>query len=97
MVLKYLWLKVVVWSAYEQNYFSFVVGRIRRFYIWYDMIWYGMYLLTAIGLTPGGSGTVHSYTQALHSKNTMKQNTENGTYITIGIHNITLKINNLQN
>jgi uncharacterized protein YceK len=31
--------------------------------------------LTAIGLTPGGSSTVH-----LHTNNT--QNTENGTYIT---------------
>ena len=25
-----------------------------------------MYLLTAIGLTPGGSSTVHSYTQTKH-------------------------------
>ena len=28
----------------------------------YDMI----YLLTAIGLTPGGSSTVHIYTQTIH-------------------------------
>ena len=28
----------------------------------YDMI----YLLTAIGLTPGGSSTVHIYTQTVH-------------------------------
>jgi len=25
-----------------------------------------IYLLTAIGLTPGGSSTVHSYTQTIH-------------------------------
>jgi len=25
-----------------------------------------IYLLTAIGLTPGGSSTVHIYTQAVH-------------------------------
>ena len=25
-----------------------------------------MYLLTAIGLTPGGSSTVHIYTQTIH-------------------------------
>jgi len=25
-----------------------------------------MYLLTAIGLTPGGSSTVHIYTQTVH-------------------------------
>ena len=35
--------------------------------IWYDMIWYDMiYLLTAIGLSPGGSSTVHIYTQTIH-------------------------------
>jgi len=30
--------------------------------IWCDMI----YLLTAVGLTPGDSSTVHSYTQITH-------------------------------
>jgi len=36
----------------------------------YDVI----YLLTAIGLTPGGSSTVHIYTQTIrvHRNNTMK-------------------------
>jgi hypothetical protein len=39
--------------------------------IWYDMIygiWYDIYsyLSTAIGLTPGGSSTVHIYTQTVH-------------------------------
>jgi len=46
-----------------------------------------IYLLTAIGLTPGGSSTVHIY---LHTdstyNNTMKQNTQNRTYITIKTH-----------
>jgi len=41
-----------------------------------------MYLLPAIGLSPSGSSTVHIYTQ----NNTMKQNTQNGTYMTIRIH-----------
>jgi hypothetical protein len=37
------------------------------FDIWYDTIWYDMiYLLTAIGLTPGGSSTVHICTQKIH-------------------------------
>ena len=32
-----------------------------------DMIRYGMiYLLTATGLRPGGSSTVHIYTQTVH-------------------------------
>jgi hypothetical protein len=52
-----------------------------------------VYLLTAIGWTPGGSSTVHIYTQ----NNTMKQNTQNGTYIAIRIHNITIRIYNKKN
>ena len=35
----------------------------------YDMI----YLLTAIGLTPGGSSTVHIYTQTIHRTTQKKQ------------------------
>jgi len=35
-------------------------------YLWYDMVWYDIYLLTAIGLTPGGSSTVHIYTKTIH-------------------------------
>ena len=37
--------------------------------IWYDMIYdmiYDIYLLTAFGLTIGGSSTVHIYTQTIH-------------------------------
>jgi len=30
------------------------------------MIRYDIYLLTAIGLSPGGSSTVHIYTQTIH-------------------------------
>jgi uncharacterized integral membrane protein len=30
------------------------------------MIRYDIYLLTAIGLTPGGSSTVHIYTKTVH-------------------------------
>ena len=33
-----------------------------------EMIWYDIYLLTAIGLSPGGSSTVHIYTQKIHRK-----------------------------
>jgi len=50
----------------------------------YDIIWYDtIYLLIAIGLTLGGSNTVHIYTQTIHRttqwkriRNTMKQNTQ---------------------
>jgi hypothetical protein len=44
--------------------------------IWYD-IWYDMiYLLTAIGLSPGGSNTVHIYKQTIHRTTQNKQYVE---------------------
>ena len=33
---------------------------------WVHFIWYMIYLVTAIGLKPGGSSTVHTYTQPVH-------------------------------
>ena len=33
---------------------------------------YLIYLLTAIGLTPGGSATVHIYTQTIHRTTQLK-------------------------
>ena len=44
-----------------------------------------IYLLTAIGLTPGGNSTVLIYTNNRH-KNKIIQNTQNKTYVTIRIH-----------
>jgi gamma-glutamyltranspeptidase len=44
------------------------------------------YLLIAIGLTPGGSSTVHICTQTIHRTTQWKQNIQNRTYITIRIH-----------
>jgi len=40
----------------------------------YDMIRYVMIYLTAIGLTPSGSSTVHIYTQTIHRTTKWKQN-----------------------
>jgi hypothetical protein len=64
--------------------------------IWYDIIWYDMiydmiwydmiYLLTAVRLTPGGS-SISTYLQTNNTQNnTIKQNTQNETHITIKIH-----------
>jgi hypothetical protein len=39
----------------------------------YDMIYDMIYLLTAIGLPPGGSSTVHIYTQTIHRTTQKKQ------------------------
>ena len=44
-----------------------------------------IYLLTAIELSPGGSSTVHIYTQTIH-RTTQQSNTQNGTCVTIRIH-----------
>jgi len=48
--------------------------------IWYDVIWYDDIYLTAIGLTPGGSSTVHIYTQTVHgtvqSSQTIRRTTQ---------------------
>ena len=68
-----------------------------------------VYLLTAVWLPPGGSSTVHIYTQTVH-RTTQDKNIENRTYITIRMskhnkrilnitvrkHNI-IRIHNLQN
>ena len=70
--------------------------------IWYDTIWYDtiydmIYLLTANGLIPGGSSTVHISTQIrVHRTTQWKQNIQNGTYI-IRIHEHNNKIHNSQN
>jgi hypothetical protein len=56
------------------NIFNLKMTHVTGTYC-FDMIRYDIYL-TAIGLTPGGSSTVHIYIQTT-------QNTENGTYITI--------------
>jgi len=55
-----------------------------------------IYLLTAVGLTPGGSRTLHIHTQTIHRKKTMKQNTQNRTYITRQIHQHNNKHKQLQ-
>jgi len=59
-------------------------GRIRYDTMWYDMgwydIWYDTKYLTAIGLPPGGSSTVHIYTQTInrttHSTQTIHRTTQ---------------------
>jgi len=51
--------------------------------IWYGMVWYDIYdtrfdiyLLTSIGLTPGGSSTVHIYTKIIHRTTQLTTNWE---------------------
>jgi uncharacterized integral membrane protein len=47
-----------------------------------SMIRYMIYLLTAIGLTPGGSSTVHIYTQTIHRTMQSTQTTHRTTLLT---------------
>ena len=50
----------------------------------YDMIY-----LTAIGLPPGGSGTVHSYTQTIHRTTQLTQTIHRTTQSTQTVHRTT--------
>jgi len=47
----------IVWPHFWPGHFG-----LQKNLLPYDMI----YLLTAIGLSPGGSSTVHIYTQTIH-------------------------------
>jgi hypothetical protein len=44
-----------------------------------------VYLFNAVGLTPGGSSTLHTHTNSTQN-NTLKQNTQNITYIKTRIY-----------
>ena len=70
----YIWYDMIWYIWYDMIWYD----MIRYNMIWYDMIRYDMIymllydiydmicLLIAIGLTPGGSSTVHIYTQTIH-------------------------------
>jgi hypothetical protein len=49
------WTLCIEWSSQSS-------GLWEQLVLW----WYDIYLLTAIGLSPGGSSTVHIYTQTVH-------------------------------
>ena len=73
---------------------SLDTGPLRRIQeqIYHSGVNWGLiliYLLTEIGFTPGGSSTVHIYTQTVdRQNNAVKHNTQNGTYVTIRICNL---------
>jgi hypothetical protein len=55
--------------ADEQRLGSTLVGidqNVILYFNYYIILHYIIHLLTAIGLTPGGSSTVHIYTQTVH-------------------------------
>jgi hypothetical protein len=57
-------------------YTGWAKSRYTVYYILYNYFWPTLYLLTAIGLTPGGSSTVHIYTHTAHRPIRNKQYTE---------------------
>jgi hypothetical protein len=63
--LNYIWW-YDIWYDDIYNMLWYMICDIWYGTIWIDMIWYVIYLLTAIGLIPGGSSTVHIYTQTVH-------------------------------
>ena len=73
------------WRPWCQNSRFLFDSLIWYDMIWYDMIWYDMiYLSTAVGLTPGGTGTAHIYTQTIH-RTTQIQTIHRTTQITTNL------------
>ena len=60
----------VSFGSARSSYFKLPFKKItKRSTFFHDML----YLLTAIGLSPGGSSTVHIYTQTIHRTTQNKQ------------------------
>ena len=59
---------------YDTIWYDMIYDMICYDTIWYDMIWYDkIYLLTAIGLSPGESSAVQIYTQTIYRTTQNKQ------------------------
>jgi hypothetical protein len=63
-----------------------IIWYMIRYDIWYD---YMIYLLTSIGLTHGGSSTVHIYTRTIHRTTQSTQTIHRATQSTQTIHRTT--------
>ena len=61
-----IWYDDMIYFIWYDMWYDMIYDMIWYDMIWYDMIRYDIYLLTAIGLTPGGCSTVHIYTQTIH-------------------------------
>ena len=68
-----VWSYDMVWYDMIWCMMWYMIWYIILYMIWF-MVWYDIvYLLTAIGLSPGGSSTVHIYTQKIHRTTQNKQ------------------------
>jgi hypothetical protein len=72
-----------IWYDIWYDIISYIIYDIW-YDIWYDMIWWYdiWYILTAIGLTPGASSTVHIYTQTIHRRTQSSQTLNRTTQFT---------------
>jgi len=57
---------VIIYDTIWYDIWYDILYDMMWYNIWYDMLYDMIYLLTAIGLTPGGSSTVHIYIQTVH-------------------------------
>ena len=63
-VLIWTWIQVT-WEAFWYMC-TFIFSLVCHLSYQIKYIWYDIYLLIAVGLTPSSSSTVHIYTQAVH-------------------------------
>ena len=70
----------MIWYIIWYDIWYIIWYMIRYDTIWY--IWYDIYLLTAIGLTTGGSSTVHIYIQTIHTTSESTQTIRRTTQLT---------------
>jgi len=62
-----IWYDILYAMIWCEMIYDMVWYDVICYDVWYDKIWCDMiYLLIAIVLTPGGSSTVHIYTQTVH-------------------------------
>ena len=68
-IMIYDMVRYMIWYGIWYDIYDMVYDIMIYDMVWYDIydvIWYDMIYLTVIVLTPGGSNTVHIYTQKIH-------------------------------
>jgi len=85
---------VFMQKALHVDFDNSVIVQLRSIFLFnfFNVIW--IYLLFAIGLTPGGSSTVHIYTQTIYKTTLSTQNNTQNNTIDTKIHRTTLPIQN---
>jgi len=73
MIYDMIWYNVIYDMIYDMLWYGMICDMIWYNLIWFDLLWcdiydkiYDMICLIAIEFSPGGSSTVHIYTQTIH-------------------------------